>query len=396
MTKRIVFLMSDTGGGHRAAAEAIRDALIERHGADQIDASMVDVYKNMSFPASKMPEFYPWIVNHGKPIWTLTYRWGNIPVNASFTNRVTYRWNSSRLRRMVRQHPADVVVCVHSVTGPPSMSAYQSFPERPPFVTVVTDLVSTPVYWYDPRVDRCLVPTQEAFDRGLKFGMKPEQMRVTGLPVHPQFNRALTEKDAARAELGWDTTLPTILMVAGGDGMGPLYETARAIVEKQLKCQIVVVAGRNKTLKARLDKAAQEWSKQQPIHVYGFVTNMPRLMAGADMLVTKAGPATICEACIAGLPVILSDAIPGQEDGNIDYVVENNVGVYAPSPTRVAEAVAAWLAEGIEALRARGERARAISHPQAVWDIADEVWEYAHRPPVKTGRRSIRRRQSDD
>jgi 1,2-diacylglycerol 3-beta-galactosyltransferase len=392
LAKRILFLMSDTGGGHRAAAEAIRDAMFERYGEENIQADMVDVYRNMRFPASTMPEFYPWIVNHGKRLWTLAYRMSDNPRSANLTSSVTYRYNRGALRRMIREHPADVVVCVHSVTAQPVMSAYCSFPHRPPFVTVVTDLVSTPIFWYDPRVDRCLVPTQTAYERGIKFGLKPEQLRVTGLPVHPRFERALVEKDAARTELGWHAALPTVLMVAGGDGMGPLYETTRAIVEKNLNCQIAVVTGRNKSLRAKLEKSAEEWRKHQPVHIYGFVTDMPRLMAASDMLVTKAGPATISEACIAGLPVILSDAIPGQEDGNIDYVVENHVGVYAPSPVKVASAVEAWLSEGREALRARGQRARAISKPEAVWTIADEVWEYAHRPPVKINRRRWLRR----
>jgi 1,2-diacylglycerol 3-beta-galactosyltransferase len=390
--KRVLFLMSDTGGGHRAAAEAIRDAMFERYGEANVQAEMVDVYRNMRFPANTMPEFYPWIVNNTKWLWALVYRLSERSSNARLTSSITYHYNRSKLRRMIRKHPADVVVCVHSVTAQPVMSAYCSFPERPPFLTVVTDLVTTPIFWYDPRVDRCLVPTEPALERGLKYGLAREQLRVTGLPVHPRFERALMEKDDAREELGWDANLPAVLMVAGGDGMGPLYETTRAIVEKKLKCQIAVVAGRNKTLKARLDKSAEEWRREQPIHIYGFVTNMPRLMAAADMLVTKAGPATICEACIAGLPVILSDAIPGQEDGNITYVVENNVGVYAPSPEEVADAVESWLSEGIEAVHARGERARAISKPDAVWTIADEVWEYAHRTPVKINRKKWSRR----
>lgn len=385
--KRILFLMSDTGGGHRAAAEAIRDAMIERYGQDNIEADLVDVYRSMRFPANTMPEFYPWIVTHGKRLWSLAYRMSDNPRSAKLTATVTYGYNRRALRHMIREHPADVVVCVHSVTALPMMSAYCSFGERPPFVTVVTDLVSTPIFWYDPRVDRCLVPTQTAYDRGVMFGLQPEQLRVTGLPVHPRFERALSEKDAAQAELGWDADLPAILMVAGGDGMGSLYETTRAIVEKNLRCQIAVVTGRNKSLRARLEKSAQEWRKQQPIHIYGFVTHMPTLMAAADMLVTKAGPATISEACIAGLPVILSDAIPGQEDGNIDYVVENNIGVYAPSPNKVANAVEHWLSQGIDAIRARGLRARSISKPEAVWTIADEVWEYAHRPAIKVNRR---------
>ena len=132
---------------------------------------------------------------------------------------------------------------------------------------------------------------------------------------------------------------------------------------------------------------ADHWN--QPTHIYGFVNDMPRLMSAADVLVSKAGPATICEACIAGLPMILYDAIPGQETGNVEYVVDNDAGVFAPSPREVADAAQAWLAEGAAGLRQRSENARRIGRPNAVWEIAEEVWEYAHKPPVTTNRRNI-------
>lgn len=181
--------------------------------------------------------------------------------------------------------------------------------------------------------------------------MRPEQMRITGLPVDPRFMQRLTDKAEARAELGWDAQLPAVLMVAGGDGMGRLFETARALDVLPQPFQMAVVAGRNKPLKERLDAAS--WS--HPIHTYPFVRNMPTLMAAADILVTKAGPATITEAAIAGLPMILSDAIPGQEDGNVTYVIESQAGAYCPKPPLVAETVAQWLHEGPDALRQRSE-----------------------------------------
>jgi len=118
---------------------------------------------------------------------------------------------------------------------------------------------------------------------------------------------------------------------------------------------------------------------------------MPRFMSAADVLVSKAGPSTICEACIAGLPMILYDAIPGQETGNVDYVVANEAGVFAPSPREVADAAQMWLAEGEKGLQRRSQNAHRLGRPNAVWEIAEEVWEYAHQPPVPTNRRNLLR-----
>jgi 1,2-diacylglycerol 3-beta-galactosyltransferase len=113
------------------------------------------------------------------------------------------------------------------------------------------------------------------------------------------------------------------------------------------------------------------------------------------MLVTKAGPATICEACLAGLPIILSGAVPGQEDGNIEYVVRSGAGVYAPGPARVAEAVGAWLAAGPERLAAHSAKARTLGQPNAAFEIAEEIHAQAQTPPIRTHfhtRRSARPR----
>lgn len=389
MVKQVLFLMSDTGGGHRAAAEAIRDALYLRYGQNAVNVKLVDVYREMSFPMNYMPEFYPWIVNNSKSSWGMGYNLSNTPRRATMLSKSMYLTNGHRLRRMARANPADVVVSVLSVITRPSMTAYRSLGKRPPFVSVVTDLVSTHMFWYDHRVERCLVPTRAAYERGLMCGLQPEQLRVTGLPVHPRFYFGLQDQADPRLELGLDATLPTILLVAGGEGMGPLYETARAINEKHLSCQLVIVAGRNAALKARLDSAL--WN--QPTHIFGFVDNMPTFMKAADVLVTKAGPATICEAAMAGLPMILSDAIPGQETGNVDHVTEHGAGVYAPNPYAVAESVATWLREGESGLRRRAEAARQIARPNAVWEIAEEVWQYAHMPPILTNPRKLLKEQ---
>lgn len=381
--KRILFLMSDTGGGHRAAAEAIREALLLRHEGE-VAVELVDVFKGYSpIPFKYFPEFYPWVINHSKSSWGMGYKLLNTRYRARMMSRGMYVAMERGLKQMLRDHPADVIVSVHSILTHPAMHALSRMEKRPPFLVVVTDLVSTHMFWYDRRADLTLVPTQPAYDRGLTAGLAPEQMQITGLPVHPRFAVTLPDKASARAELGWDADLPAVLVVGGGDGMGPFYKTVRAINARRLKCQLVMIAGRNKLLKTRLDESA--WN--QPTRTYGFVTDMPRLMAAADILVTKAGPATISEACIAGLPMVLYDAIPGQETGNVTYVVENRAGTFVPTPDGVADTVRLWLSEGEAGLRRRSEAALRLGRPNAVWDIAEQIWEHAQREPVVNVRR---------
>src|SRR5690606_27098691 len=161
--------------------------------------------------------------------------------SARIVSTTIYHTIENGLKRMFREHPADVVVSVHSLITRPAMKALMLKPYRPPFLVVVTDLFTTHRLWYERRVERCLVPSEAAYRTGLESGLNPAQLRITGLPVHPRFINGLTGKAEARAALGWDPNLPAILLVGGGDGMGPVYRTARAINERRLNCQLIVI-----------------------------------------------------------------------------------------------------------------------------------------------------------
>ncbi len=380
MTKRVLFLFSDTGGGHRSAFQAIQDAMTIRY-ADAVTFDAVDVWRECKWPVNKQPELYTRVVNTSKTLWALMYHGFDGRRRARWARTLIYRNNRRALRRIVAEHPADVVVCTHSVIANPVFRAFLTLPDRPPFLTVVTDLVTTTSFWYDPRFDHCFVPTESAYQRGLRLGMSPAQMQITGLPVNPHFISGITSKQEARAEFGFDPELPAVLIVAGLEGMGAIFKLVRALDARPLKAQLVVVCGRNRDLRQRL--AERDWNNVH--HLFGYVTNyrdMPRLMAASDIIVTKAGPSTISEAAIVGLPMIISDRIPGQESGNVRLVTENQAGVYLPQPEKVAERVVEWLAEGPEALQRRAENARRIARPDAVWQIADAVWVWAHRPKM--------------
>jgi len=170
-----------------------------------------------------------------------------------------------------------------------------------------------------------------------------------------------------------------VLLVGGGDGLGPLFDTARAL-DAALPIdgpppQLVVVTGRNAALRERL--RAQPW--RLPVRVEGFVNNMPEWMAAADVLVTKAGPGTITEGLLSGLPLVLIGKVPGQEDGNVDFVVGNGVGAWEPRPERAAGALRVWLEPGNPALPLMSAKARQLASPDAAADIAADILELTAR-----------------
>jgi 1,2-diacylglycerol 3-beta-galactosyltransferase len=361
----LLFLFSDTGGGHRSAAEAIIEALCLEYG-DRISTSMVDVFKDYApRPLNRVPDLYPHMVRVPRA-WGLSYRLSDGHRRARLITASTWPYLRSKIRSLILQHPSDLIVSVHPLANAPALRALRTLgTQEPPFITVVTDLVTTHALWYHRRADLCLVPTYMAYQRALECGMKPKQLQVTGLPVADRFCKLDGDRHEIRRRLGWPDGFPVILLVGGGEGMGPLEKTARAIDAADLQVSLVVVAGRNRELQSRLER--QSWSI--PIQIYGFVKEMPDFMQAADILVTKAGPGTISEAFNAGLPMILYSRLPGQEDGNVGYVTSQGAGVWAPRPELIVAAVKNWI-DHPEKLNQAAQASRRLARPDAARRIA--------------------------
>ena len=214
------------------------------------------------------------------------------------------------------------------------------------------------------------MPVQPAYDRGLELGLDPKKLILTGPVMHPRFSKMNLTKLEARAKVGWDANAKIALLVGGGDGMGPLLETAKAIDASAADVQLVVLAGKNSSLKASLDN--QTWRKKTTI--YGFTNEFDVFLRAADVLITKAGPATITEAAALGTPMILNGAIRFQETPNAEYVVQQGAGLYAEGASNVAAALEDVL-NSPGKLEALEIGAKKLADPTAVYRIADEIWQ---------------------
>jgi len=363
----IVFYFSDTGGGHRSAAEAIIEA-INLEYKDKVTTEMVDFFKDYApRPFNRVGDMYPYMVK-APQLWSASFHATDGRPQARAITATMWPVARRAAKALVKSHPADLIVTVHAFANTFALKALGK--DRPPFINVVTDMVTTHALWFDNRADLILVPTETARKRAIKYKMPPEKVRVVGLPVANRYCKPMKRKAPLRKKLGWPTDKSIVLLIGGGDGMGPLAKTAFEIDASGLDVCLVIACGRNKKLKVSLD--AHKWDN--PVFTYSFTREMPNFMRAADFIVTKAGPGTIAEALNAELPIILYSKLPGQEDGNVTFVQEEGAGVWAPTPQQVVRTLTRWISRPAERQKVI-ENCRRAGKPEAARTIAKTIGE---------------------
>mmetsp|Transcript_57475 Transcript_57475/g.140278 ORF Transcript_57475/g.140278 Transcript_57475/m.140278 type:complete len:529 (+) Transcript_57475:175-1761(+) len=421
----VQILMSDTGGGHRASANAIRDALDALHPGKFV-CDIVDLYTEYGpfWPYNDYPRMYKIMAKYSW-MWDLFYKFGETEFGLKLNEFMLSTFCAPNFRECLQraEDPAtlsspkrrpDMVVSVHPLCQDVPLKVLEELDggkRTTPFVTVTTDLGGAHKTWFNPNVDKCFVPSDVLNEKARSRGLKPSQIVQHGLPVRRGFwsdddtdvattqdqqqNRFpyfATEKTDSKKtasvasavekslheKLGLQPELPTCLVVGGGDGMGGLVDIASALGQElgsrssQPTSQMVVICGNNRQAQESLDKV--NFGDGVNVCVKGFVSNMDEYMNAADCLVTKAGPGTIAEASICGLPCMLFAYLPGQEEGNVPFVEENGFGQYSSDPNVIAHTVTSWL-ESPEKMESMRTAALESSRPHSTLDIAKDLAE---------------------
>ena len=365
--QHILFLYSDTGGGHRSAAQAVIEALNSEY-KECISTEMVDILKEYApRPFNQLPTLYSRLASLQRA-WDIGYRVSDGYYRSRLITAFSSLYSRRAARSLILRHPSDLIVSVHPLANGTILDALNG--NRQKFIILVTDMVTTHAIWYHRNAHLCLVPSAQARKQALGYGLKPEQVKVVGLPVHERFLRSSMDRTNMRRRLGWPPDRKTVFITGGADGIGPIEKTAREIAFSCPTVSQVVITGRNMGLKKRLEKYI--WPI--PTFIYGFVDQIADLMSAADILVTKAGPGTISEALCLKLPMILFYRIPGQENGNVNFIVDEGAGVWAPDSHQVVGCIRDWLNNPDHYDRVVAA-CRSLAQPGAAHQIADVLAE---------------------
>jgi processive 1,2-diacylglycerol beta-glucosyltransferase len=278
------------------------------------------------------------------------------------------KFNFSDFFEMVKDFSPDVVVATHFIAEAILENYRRKRKKQFRIAVTLTDYEFHPI-WLVSNVDLYFTATEEVKKCLLFHEVPPEKIVTSGIPIHPKFSEE-KEKKELLGKYGLNNQSPVVLISAGSFGVTPLGEVIADFRVIRDNFQIVVVCGNN--AKLRKDLEVKQKSESRLKRVLGFVDFMDELMAMSDLLITKPGGITVSESIAKGLPMIFIEPIPGQEEANADYVVEQGAGVKARNLPVLIDKLG-LLVRDTGKLADMSKKARAISRPYAAKTIAEKV-----------------------
>jgi len=373
--RSVLFLYSETGGGHRTAAQAI-DTELHRlaspHG-EPLRTRLVDAVAVCGeFPLRESIISYGTLLNVRPSPYAAIYHLSDGRKRYRVFGELGKPFIRRKFRRLIEETKPDLVVSVHPLLNVLARETLDALGSKARLITVITDLVTIHHSWTAAGVsDHYFVPSPEAFEVCLERDIPFARLHDFGLPIRDGFWPPAGDRSKQKAALGLNPRAPTLLVMAGGEGRGliPRMLPELAPLFRSLSIEAVIVAGRNARLRRRLSKMSA--LLESGATILGFVENIAEYMRAADALLTKAGPGTIAEAAASGLPVMIADYVAGQEFGNLDYVQRRGSGVVALETPELAAVLARLFGDGGDELARLRHRALASARPSAARDVAE-------------------------
>jgi processive 1,2-diacylglycerol beta-glucosyltransferase len=371
MLGRVLVLSASAGAGHIRAAEAIERAIRIRGLASDVQHLDVLKFTNKVF-RHLYSKAYIDLVNNAPEVLGWLYDYlddprKNDPIRAAFD-----RLNANPFIRYLQRYQPDVAICTHflpsgiisSLKGEGKVKVLNS--------VVVTDF-DVHAMWLCRHVEQYFVALEETRVHLKALGVPQSLITVSGIPIDPVFTE-FKDRRALRRKHGLDPDRFTILVSAGGFGVGPVGHMMQALSRISHPVQVVAVCGRNEALKTQLAEELRNLKKRSTVFfkVIGFTTEMDELMTVADLFVGKPGGLTTSEVLATGIPMVVINPIPGQEERNSDHLLEQGAAIRCNNLPALSYKIES-LINAPEKLAGMAENARAMGKPDAAFLVVDRL-----------------------
>ncbi|MHC1694424.1 MAG: glycosyltransferase [Eubacteriales bacterium] len=331
---RVLVLSITTGQGHNSTGKA----LIDYFATIGVDAKMVDAYELVSkMLATSLDKGYLMSTKNMKQGYKVLYRmWETRHIDRSETSamRMASRIQAHKLRAFIENYNPDAIICTHVLSAILADILKQEGSCGVPVYGIVTDFVFHPFWEEAHHIDYVVTASELLNIQAFRKGFKREQILPFGIPINPKFAKHENKRQASR-RLNLNPEVFTVLLMGGSMGFGNMTSTLKKLDSLSLEMQIIIVCGNNKKAKDEIDKL----ETKKKILCYGFVDNVDQLMDASDCIITKPGGLTTSEALAKNLPILMINPIPGQEDRNVEFLLNNGMGMYITKTTPLDEIV---------------------------------------------------------
>jgi processive 1,2-diacylglycerol beta-glucosyltransferase len=383
MLGRVLVLSASAGAGHLRAAEAIEKAVRLRNLASEVQHLDVLRYTNKVF-RHLYSKAYIDLVNNAPEVLGWLYDYlddprKNDPVRAAFD-----RLNANPFIRYLRRYQPDVAICTHFLPSGIISSLKGEGKVKVLNTVVVTDF-DVHAMWLCRHVEQYFVALEETKVHLKALGVPQSLITVSGIPIDPVFMQS-KDRRGVRRKHGLDPDRFTILVSAGGFGVGPVGHMMQALSRISHPVQVVAVCGRNEALKTQLSSEVRNLKTQSSVFftVVGFTTEMDELMTAADLFVGKPGGLTTSEVLARGVPMVVINPIPGQEERNSDHLLEQGAAIRCNNLPALSYKIE-HLINTPEKLVSMSERARAMGKPDAAFRVVDRLAALCQPQAVSSG-----------
>ncbi len=373
-TPKILIISSDTGGGHRSAAQTIADGVQNFWHGESAAVRVIRAIEESHHITEKMVRIYNWILKN-KQHWMKYLYW---VVNRFRPEKSPFLLNKCiiYLKDQFEKYVPHMVVSVHPLTQHIFARILKelNLSDQIPLVTVVTD----PCYgfwkgWACDEVSLYLVANEEAKRQLVDYGVSPKKVKISGMPINPKFS-PVDEADAreARRAYGLDEEKFTVFVNAGYIGGGNIPQIFRELVQGELDVQAIFLAGKNMELKAEAENLAK--TAKFPVKVIGYSDEVEKIMQSANVMVSKLGGLTTFEALACRLPIIADITTPPmpQEEGTVNLISEKGAGVLLRRSSDIVPTIQTLLADKDKYSEMR-DAAAFLAKPDSTKQIIEEI-----------------------